>query len=110
MQEWTYEWDLKKDRKNRRIHGISFEMAVAVFNDPMIYEYHDIIHSGYNKYGDWEDRYIALGMVNRVLFVVYTVRMNDNKEICRLISARKAKKTEIGMYDDWCQGFGGDQI
>ncbi len=48
-----------------------------------------------------EDRYIALGWVERVLFVVYTVRGKD-EDIIHMISARKARKLEIELYEDWC--------
>jgi uncharacterized DUF497 family protein len=41
-----------------------------------------------------EERLQALGMVDEVLFVVYTVR-GENR---RLISARRAKKTERRSY------------
>ena len=96
-----FEWDEKKNQGNLKKHGISLETATAVFNDPQIYEWHDVAHSGPNRYGEWEDRYIALGWVDRVLFVVYTVRGRD--EIIRMISARKARKLEIELYEDWCQ-------
>jgi uncharacterized DUF497 family protein len=29
-----YEWDQRKNRANRRKHGISFELASLVFDDP----------------------------------------------------------------------------
>ena len=43
-----------------------------------------------------EDRYIAIGLVEDVLFVVFTER----KEAIRLISARLATETERGFYYD----------
>ena len=99
-----FEWDEEKNQGNIIKHGISLEMATAVFNDPQLYEWHDEAHSGYNKYGVWEDRYIALGWLGRVLFVVYTVRGRD-EEIIHMISARKARKTEINLYEDWCRSL-----
>ncbi len=99
-----FEWDEEKNRRNIQKHGVSLEIAAAIFNDPQLYEWHDIAHSGYNKYGIWEDRYIALGWVERVLFVVYSVR-GGNEEVIRMISARKARKSEMELYEDWCSGL-----
>jgi uncharacterized DUF497 family protein len=30
----TFEWDEDKDQRNRKKHGISFDEAKTVFNDP----------------------------------------------------------------------------
>ena len=49
-----------------------------------------------------EDRYNTIGMVNDILFVVYTER----KENIRLISARLATKTERSIYYDTDSYFG----
>ena len=43
-----------------------------------------------------EDRYIAIGKVGDVLFVVFTER----KDVVRLISARLATNAERGLYYD----------
>ena len=43
-----------------------------------------------------EDRYIAIGKVGEVLFVVFTER----KDTIRLISARLATNTERSLYYD----------
>lgn len=43
-----------------------------------------------------EDRYIAIGKVGDVLFVVFTER----KDTIRLISARLATNTETSLYYD----------
>lgn len=52
-----------------------------------------------------EDRFIAIGWVNKILYVVYTVRIEKSEEIYRMISARKAKPDEKKMYEDWCKEF-----
>ncbi len=46
-----FEWDEEKNKGNIIKHGISLEAATAVFNDPQLYEWHDVAHSGFNKYG-----------------------------------------------------------
>ena len=105
MNDRRYEWDEGKNKRNLEKHGITLEAATAVFDDPMVYEYHDVEHSGYNKYGVWENRYIAIGWINRVLCVIYTIRRKGDKEIYRMISARKATSSEIKLYDDWVKTF-----
>ena len=89
-----YEWDNKKNEYNKKRHdGISFEFAVRVFLDNKRIEKYDYIHST-----DTEDRWNVIGMVDDVLFVVYTER-NDRT---RIISARKATSEEIyEYYDDY---------
>lgn len=74
----------------KKKHNISFETAAHVFDDPECIEMYDFEHSTN------EDRYIALGVVGDVLFVVYTER----KEAIRLISARLATNAERRLYYD----------
>lgn len=81
-------WDKVKSESNKKKHGISFELASKVFYDEERIELYDKEHS------IDEDRYITIGKVNEVLFVVYTER-NDN---IRLISARLADKNEREAY------------
>ena len=85
-----FEWDEEKNRINREKHGISFETALYVFQDEYYIEMYDFEHS------IEEDRYIAIGMVEDLLFVVFTER----REAIRLISARLATERERGLYYD----------
>ena len=85
-----FEWDDEKNAANIKKHGISFETAAKVFADPYYIEVYDSEHSAE------EDRYIALGLVEDVLFVVFTER----KEAIRLISARLATEIERRFYYD----------
>lgn len=91
-----FEWDEDKNQLNLKKHGIDFETAMLVFNDLQRIEIYDMEHS-IN-----EDRYNTIGMVNDILFVVYTER----KENIRLISARLATKTERSIYYDTDSYFG----
>ncbi len=86
--ETLVEWDDKKNLINIRKHGISFETAALVFADEERIEYYDKLHSLD------EDRYVVLGCVQGVLYVVYTMR----GEAARLISARLATSTERKIY------------
>lgn len=85
-----FEWDEEKNIINKKKRNISFETAAHVFDDPECIEMYDFEHSTN------EDRYIALGVVGGVLFVVYTER----KEAIRLISARLATNAERRLYYD----------
>lgn len=85
-----FEWDENKNSINKEKHKISFETAAHVFDDPYYIEMYDFEHS------IEENRYIALGMVGDVLFVVFT----EKKDTIRLISARLATSAERGIYYD----------
>ncbi len=85
-----FEWDEDKNSINKEKHKISFETAAHVFDDPNYIEMFDFEHSVD------EDRYIAIGRVGEVLFVVFTER----KQTIRLISARLATSAERELYYD----------
>ena len=83
-----FEWDEEKNLLNQKKHGISFETASYVFLDENYIEMYDFEHS------IDEDRFIAIGRVGEVLFMVFTER----KENIRLISARLATESERKIY------------
>ncbi len=85
-----FEWDENKNSINKEKHKVSFETAAHVFDDPYYIEMYDFEHS------IDEDRFIALGMVGDVLFVVFT----EKKDAVRLISARLATSIERRIYYD----------
>ena len=91
MLEITFEWDDKKNKLNQKLHGIAFEDAKFVFNDPFKVILPDLYHS------EKEERWIAIGIVNRILFVVFTER---GENIIRIISARIGTKAEERLYND----------
>ena len=84
----TFQWDSEKALLNRQKHGITFETAALVFADENRIERYDFIHSNN------EDRYITIGRVKEILFVVYTDRIDKT----RLISARRATFEERRDY------------
>ena len=86
----TFEWDEEKNLVNKQKHKISFETAAYVFDDPGYVEIYDFEHSMD------EERYIAIGKVGEVLFVVFTER----GERIRIISARLATDAERRLYYD----------
>ena len=88
IAETLVEWDDNQNQINIRKHGISFETAALVFADEERIEYYDKLHS------QDEDRYIVLGCVQGILYVVYTMR----DEAARIISARMATSRERKIY------------
>lgn len=80
-----FEWDQKKNIKNKKKHGVSFEDAKNVFFDPLRAEIYD------HKNSKTEDRWIIYGRMHWVLF---TVCCTENNGCIRIISARKATKKE----------------
>ena len=89
MDDRIFEWDEDKNEINRRKHGIDFEDAALVFDYVYRIERYDATHS------IDEDRWITIGRVRQILFVVYTER----GDITRLISARKATREERAEYN-----------
>ena len=88
----TFEWDENKNRINQSKHKISFEEAETVFYDERALLINDPDHSLE------EERFIILGMSIRanLLIVCHCCRSEEN--IIRIISARKATKTESSYY------------
>ena len=89
-----FEWDESKARINERKHGVRFEDAVLVFDDPFALFVQDRIEDG-------ETRWQAIGRSSgwTVVLVAHTVREEDRDEIIRIISARKATRKEHTRYE-----------
>jgi uncharacterized protein len=92
MSELRFEWDAKKNRENRRRHKVSFDEAETTFADE-----HGLLMADPDHSED-EDRFILLGLSAnlRLLVVCHTYREED--EVIRLISARKADRSERAQY------------
>ncbi len=89
-----FEWDSHKAASNKRKHGVSFELAATVFDDPFALRVEDIKHSSY------EERFWQLGESDAgILVVVFTIRGKMASEVYRLISARKANEKEKNLYE-----------
>ena len=90
-----FEWNPAKARANKRKHGVSFEIARRVFDDPDAFADHDRIEGG-------ERRWQTLGMVDSVLLllVAHTVELDGpDDETIRIISARRADAKERQRYE-----------
>lgn len=91
-----FTWDDQKNRANQQKHGISFETAILVFNDPFNV-------SAQDREVDGEPRWQTIGMVNgiHVLLVAHTLDLGldrDDEERIRILSARKATRRERRIY------------
>jgi uncharacterized DUF497 family protein len=87
----TFEWDESKALMNEQKHGVSFDEAVTVFEDPLSLTIVDEAHS------EEEDRFIDIGESSsgRLLVVVYTER----DETIRIINCRQATSAERRTYE-----------
>ncbi len=88
----SFEWDERKNEINKAKHKVSFEEAQTVFYDDRALVIDDPDHS------QEEERFIILGMSARanLLIVCHCYRTSDT--VIRIISARKATRTESTYY------------
>jgi len=95
MNEIRFDWDEKKAESNLKKHGISFSEAQSVFDDDAARLIPDPDHS------KGEERFILLGISCslKILVVVHCYR--DQDSVIRLISARKATKSEAKQYKEF---------
>jgi uncharacterized DUF497 family protein len=91
-------WDPQKARTNLRDHKVSFELAMRIFEDPMVASRRD-------PYPD-EVRWQSIGKPSSdsfiVLFVVHTdpVPQPGGEEEGRIVSARRATSHERVAYEE----------
>jgi len=93
--ERYFEWDEQKAEINLQKHGIRFEDAARVFNDPLAVTDQDRIENG-------EQRWQTVGMADGylLLLVAHTVRFEDEGiEVVRIISARRVDRAERRRYE-----------
>jgi uncharacterized DUF497 family protein len=90
-----FDWDPRKAKSNRLKHGVSFEEAATAFLDPVGLDGDDVEHSGS------EERRLRLAKssLGGILVIAYTMRRQDDEEVTRIISARRASKKERKIYE-----------
>lgn len=90
-----FEWNEIKNRKNQQKHGVSFEQAKEVFDDPLHLSLLD------KRFSYFEERWITVGATQDTqLLVVANLFFSDSgEEIIRIISARKATNLERQQYE-----------
>ncbi len=93
-EQWI--WDEEKEVANKRKHGIDFQTATHVLNDPLVASRRDPY--------PYEERCQTIGVINGVVvLVVHTTPKPDTmtgEEIGRIISARKATPHERKAYEE----------
>jgi uncharacterized DUF497 family protein len=90
---WT--WEPDKAAANRAKHGLSFETAVLVFDDPLHASKPDAHPDG--------DRWHTIGLVGPVLLLVvhtWPEESEGGEPVVRIISARKATVHERKAYEE----------
>jgi len=87
-----FEWDSAKAATNLAKHGVGFEEAVTVFDDPLSTTVIDPDHSLQ------EERLVIFGRSSgsRILAVMHTER----GERIRVVSAREATRAERDAYEE----------
>jgi uncharacterized DUF497 family protein len=87
-----FQWDEEKAEANWRKHGVRFDDAVSAFDDPHYVIRQDCFEA--------EDRWQIIGMADNwlLLLVVHTIRMDNQTEIFRIISARRINAEERRIY------------
>ncbi|EQB34873.1 toxin [Sulfurimonas hongkongensis] len=83
-----YKYDSNKSLSNKQKHGIDFEDAKLLWNDDRMVE----ILTSYED----EERFINIGKINSKFYTVVSTIREDK---IRIISARRARKKEIEIYE-----------
>ena len=86
-----FAWDEGKNRINKRKHGVSFETASLVFDDP-----HHLTRQ--DREVDSEPRWQTIGIVNGVHLLLVAHTVNEYDDEIRIVSARKATRSERSLY------------
>ncbi len=92
--EIRFEWDIDKDRTNRRKHGMGFDTAEQVFDDSLALTLSDRIVDGEER---WRTIGMDFGQVR--LVVIHADRKWNGIDVIRIISARKANIHERRAYE-----------
>jgi len=87
-----FEWNSVKAASNRKKHGVSFEEAQSVFYDEFAIQFFDEENSAS------EDRFLMLGMSSEARLLIVCHCERGSGHIVRIISARKATKSESKFY------------
>lgn len=90
--ELGFEWHEEKAQENLKKHGISFEEAKTVFDDPFGLIFDDLAHS----FGEKREIIIGYSNQNHLLLVCFTERKSN---LIRIFSCRLPTKKERQDYE-----------
>lgn len=83
-----FEYDASKSVSNRSKHGIDFEEAQELWDDPQVLEIQARVEG--------EERYLIVGRIDEQQSAIVTYRSGR----VRIISVRRARKGEVELYED----------
>ena len=86
----SFRWDESKAAENQRRHGVSFEEAATVFDDPLF------VLQDASRNEERRDAVIGFSAAGRLLTVV---PIEVEGEFIRIISAWRASAAEEAFYD-----------
>lgn len=89
-QGTTFIWNDQKAADNESKHGVRFEEAVTVFDDPLF------IVQDASRNDEERNAVVGFGSAGRLLTVVH---LEVEGEFIRIISARRATAAEEALYD-----------
>lgn len=92
METLSFEWDENKNAINKKKHKVSFEEAQTVFYDEAALLIDDPEHS------QEEERFIIMGLSQKANLLVVCHCYRASETVIRIISARKATKSESKYY------------
>ena len=90
-----FSWDGRKNHTNRKKHGVSFEAAILVFDDPSHISRLDRVIEG-------EQRWQTIGMAGGTLLLLVAHTWEEaitHETQIRIFSARRATKIERKIYE-----------
>jgi uncharacterized DUF497 family protein len=87
-----FEWDTDKASSNKKKHCVSFEEARSVFYDEFAVQFYD------EESSESEDRFLMLSFSDEARLIIVFHFERNKGSIIRIISARKATKTEANYY------------
>ena len=91
-----FRWNENKNKENIKKHGISFEEAAEVFDDPLHVSIMD------QRFDYFDERWITIGSTKNgnVIVLGHLYYLTENgEEVIKIITARKATKKEKKHYE-----------
>jgi uncharacterized DUF497 family protein len=83
-----FEFNSNKSESNRLKHGIDFEQAQALWNDPLLLEIPAKLED--------EPRFLVIGIIEKQHWSAIVTYRNAN---IRLVSVRRSRKEEVALYE-----------
>jgi uncharacterized DUF497 family protein len=85
----SFEFDPSKSASNKKKHGIDFEAAKALWNDPHLLEI--------EARSSDEPRFLLIGMIDGKHWSAVVTYRNEK---IRIISVRRSRKEEVELYEE----------